>query len=119
MCDLRDGFRLCTCAPDEAPGWWLERRDPSRPLRHRRGRAMRPRYGDSAAQICAQLNARPCFDFDFEPQLDDVLILRQPEGQQRLRFRFGRAGWALDESTSLTGWRAQMVPLQRGCVAEP
>lgn len=119
MCSLADGFRLCTCAPDEAPDWWLQRHDPSRQRLHRRGRAVRPRYGDDAAEICAQLNARPCFDFDYTPQPGDVLILAQPDDQPQLRFRYGGGAWSLDESTRLTGWREQMVPLQHGCIAEP
>lgn len=76
---------------------------------------MIPRYTAAEqsclAQVIAKLDDGSCFDFDYIPRDGDVLILRHES--KRYRFRFtGR--WKVDESTSLTGWRAQMVREKTG-----
>lgn len=79
---------------------------------------MRPKYTSSAEAVAEALNARDCFDFEYTPLEGDVLTLSQPGGGRPLRFRYTDA-WALDYSTSLTGWRSQMVALNRGCIEQP
>ena len=54
---------------------------------------------------------RGCFDFEHIPTSGDVLKLRLAETWYRFRYE---QGWQIDQSTSLTGWRAQMVPVQQG-----
>ena len=117
MCTLADDFLLCAC--DEAeltdPDWILERRDADRPLQHRRGRAMMPRFSaeeQTMQSVAVAGLARGCFDFDYTPADGDVLRLRL--AGRWYRFRFTRDAWEADRSTSLTGWRSQMVAVQRG-----
>lgn len=117
MCELAEGLKLCTCEDGGgAQDWVLERRDESLPERHRRGRAMMPKYSDREQEclekVLAQLNEGACFDFDYAPRRGDVLTLKHQS--KRYRFRFEAAGWTLDRSTSLTGWRAQMVRAKTG-----
>ena len=118
MCDLAEGLKLCTCEGEtlDDPDWVLERRDDSIPPDHRRGRALIPRYTDAEqsclALVIAKLDDGSCFDFDYTPRDGDVLILRHET--KRYRFRFAGQAWELDDSTSLTGWRAQMVREKTG-----
>ena len=107
---------LCTCDDAESlqdPDWILQQRDTSRPEHHRRGRAAIPRYSDDEQacldQVIAKLDEGSCFDFEYTPRAGDVLTLRWKARKKRVRFRFERGGWTVDRSTSLTGWRAQMV----------
>lgn len=117
MCQLADDFLLCSCDGEALtdPDWVLERRDDSLPLSRRRGRAMRPRFNSADRSIQATVLAgleRGCFDFDYTPTEGDVLRLRL--NGRRLRFRYADGTWAADMSTSLTGWRSQMVPMGEG-----
>ena len=123
MCDLKDGFKLCTCddGPVAEPDWFLRRRDTSRPELHRRGRAMVPRFTaaeqELQTRIIAALDDGSCFDFPYTPVEHDVLSLRVAERQ--FRFRFSQGTWQIDRSTSLTGWRSQMVEQNQGVLSEP
>lgn len=74
---------------------------------------MVPRFDENAAVILAQLRQRNCFDVDYQPQDGDVLML-----WGRLRFRHQDGRWDFDQSTALSSWRVQMVPLQEGCIDE-
>ena len=116
MCQLTDRFVLCTCEDSAAePDWILERLDAERSPEYRRGRALRPRFNEDEAQLQQQVLdglARGCFDFEYAPRDGDVLKLRS--GERWFRFRYQRDQWSIDLSTSLTGWRAQMVPMTRG-----
>lgn len=119
MCDLRDGFKLCTCDEDaKSFDWELQRRDSARPLQAKRGRAVMPRFSSAQQQtqqlILDRLAAGTAFDFEFSPLPEDVLVLKLPG--KVYRFRYERGGWQIDLSTSLAGWREQMVRLDRGCL---
>lgn len=121
MCQLDDDFLLCAC--DEAeltdPDWILERRDPAREPFRRRGRAMVPRFSAREQTMQAVAIAglsRGCFDFDYAPVDGDVLRLRL--SGKWYRFRYSREAWEADRSTSLTGWRGQMVAMQKGKLGE-
>lgn len=118
MCQIADDFLLCSCNETELtdPDWILERRDPDRQQQHLRGRAMMPRFNNEEQSMQAVVIAglaRGCFDFDYTPTSGDVLRLRLAERWYRFRYD---SGWKVDRSTSLTGWRTQMVPLQQGKV---
>jgi hypothetical protein len=116
MCQIADDFLLCAC--DEAvltdPDWILECLDQRRSPLHRRGKALMPRYSvqeqSMQAVVLAGL-AHGCFDFDYTPTSGDVLRLRLAEKWYRFRYE---QGWQVDQSTSLTGWRAQMMSVQQG-----
>ena len=116
MCQIADDFLLCAC--DEAqltdPDWILERLDSHRSRLQRRGKAMMPRYNHQEQSMQAVVLAglaRGCFDFDYTPTSGDVLKLRLSERWYRFRYE---QGWQVDKSTSLTDWRAQMVPALQG-----
>ena len=123
MCNVKAGFILCSCDGETLsnPDWILERRDRGRPLSVRRGKALVPRLDVEEAvlvdMIAATLDQGDCFDFSYAPQDGDVLKIKSGERWYRLLFEAGR--WGRDESTSLTGWRAQMVPHLDGCVKHP
>ena len=117
MCQLADDFLLCSCDGEELtdPDWILERLDPDRQPLHRRGKAMMPRFNAAEQDMQAvAINGltRGCFDFDYTPTTGDVLKLRLE--QRWYRFRFSGREWQVDRSTSLTGWRGQMVAIDRG-----
>ena len=66
------------------------------------------------AMLTTALDGGRCFDFDYAPQDGDVLKIRSSERWYRLRRMSGH--WQWYRSTSLTGWRAQMVPHSQGRV---
>ena len=112
MCDLGTNFILCTCdGSKEKIDWVLERQDLSLASQHRRGRAVVPRYSskenDQIEFFLFHLNSRNCFDFDYDKREGDVLSLKI--GPRQFRFRVQQATWNIDLSTSLHGWRRQMV----------
>lgn len=121
MCELGDAIILCACdvASDEAD-WILERRNLSLPERHRRGRAVPPRFPDQTRTqleaLAARLDEGGCFDFDYAPEDGDVLRVRLSGVWYRFRYAGTRerGAWSLDDSTGLTGWRAQMVSSSHG-----
>lgn len=111
MCDLSDGFKLCTCDDELAdPDWTLMRLNPSKPQQHWRGMVKTPWFDeDDWAQIhtaLIRLNDGSAFDWDYSPLPGDVLILRGI-GRHALRFRFD-GQWEQDTSNPLEGWRSQM-----------
>lgn len=118
MCELANDLKLCTCDAETLsdPDWVLERKDGSIAPEHLRGRALTPRFSDEE-KLCidalrAALDDSECFDFEFEAREGDVLSLRT--SGHKFRFRHSGVSWLLDESTGLTGWRAQMVEERRG-----
>ena len=121
MCDLSDGFRLCTCdgESEAEPDWVLERLDASKRPMARRGRVVMPRYSkherSQRTRIIEALNEGTCFDFDYAPTVNDVLTLKASGRVFRFRFRKGR--WTFDRSNHLTAWRTQMVRLDQGKVS--
>lgn len=122
MCDLSDGFKLCTCDGEALadPDWVLSRWDRDRPVELKQGSMAGPPVwseGDRSRIDAAleALDAGTCFDFDYTPEEGDVIVLRAMEGRT-LRFRF-MDGWSLDESTPFTPWRDQMVETQHGRLA--
>lgn len=120
MCDLADGFKLCTCDDETLtdPDWVLERRFRHLKPQTRRGRVLMPRYTQKEKQqrkrIIDELNAGNCFDFDYTPAEHDVLTLKASGRIHRFRIENGR--WTLDKSNALTGWRAQMCQINNGKV---
>jgi hypothetical protein len=123
MCNLKAGFILFSCDGESLtrPDWILERRDRGRSMAVIRGKAMVPRLDPEEAvlvdMIAGALDQGDCFDFSYAPQDGDVLKIKSGERWYRLLFEAGR--WGRDESTSLTGWRGQMVPHLDGCVKHP
>ena len=112
MCNINDGFRLCTCAKDNPDiSWVLERQDHNKSPCYLRGRAMSPHF--SAKEIlqnqyvCTALNDGKCFDFPYVRQEGDVLKLKIQD--RWFRYRVVHNQWTVDTSTDLAGWRAQMV----------
>ena len=117
MCDSSNGFKLCTC-DDEVKeyDWILDWQDKRREPRHRRGRAAIPEFSkqDEELQrlIIKSLNQGDCFDFEYEAEAGDVLSMKLQN--RNFRFRFSGKEWEVDKSTSLTGWRSQMILSKKG-----
>ena len=66
--------------------------------------------------LAARLDEGGCFDFDYAPEDGDVLRVRLSGVWYRFRYAGTRerGAWSLDDSTGLTGWRAQMVSSSHG-----
>lgn len=124
MCEVSDSLRLCTCedGEDSKPDWILERRDTSIPEKHLRGRVAITRLSRDEKRarmdIVDALNDRNCFDFEYAPQVNDVLRLTYQGCEHRFIYRrplLARCPrWIVDTSNGLTSWRTQMVFHKRG-----
>ncbi|MCB9679625.1 MAG: TIGR02996 domain-containing protein [Alphaproteobacteria bacterium] len=119
MCDVTEGFKLCTCDPDTLveADWALQRHDRGRPVHTRRGRAARASWTErdhlQIDAVLAALDAGTAFDFDYTAEVGDVLVLRDV-GSTVLRFRRGTERWHHDTSNSFAAWRSQMVTTRTG-----
>ena len=127
MCDIKDGFKLCTCDEKLAAqdiDWVLKRTNPELPLVHRKGRAIMPRYNakeqDIQSLILKNLNTQNCFDFDYTPQPNDYVRIRAKVANkteyQWFAYRFQRDQWQIDQTDSLAAWKTQLEPLKNGVV---
>ena len=85
MCDIKDGFKLCTCKGKEQKdlgdlSWILEKRNNSIiPKCDIVGSVIMPTYSteekDTITLILQNLNQRNCFDFRYRPKESDVITL--------------------------------------------
>ena len=125
MCDLNDGFKLCSCEDVETLKkeeicWELKRINPEKTLYHKRGRAAVPHFSSKdnevIEKIVKELNYRNCFDFDFEAQENDYLRLKVniDNKEKWFAFRFMDKEWNLDKSTSLASWKTQLIAFKDG-----
>lgn len=126
VCNIKDGFKLCTCSPSAAIGWELKRTNPHLPLQHRRGKAVMTRYNASeqALQtlILDSLNQGNCFDFDYTPQDNDYLRIKGQATSSdttkwyRYRYYSKKQQWQIDTTSSLAAWKTQLEGLEKGKV---
>jgi hypothetical protein len=130
MCNIKDGFKLCTCATTATPpssiGWELRRTNPHLPLQHRKGKTAMIRYNTSeqALQtlILDNLNQSNCFDFDYTPQDNDYLRIKgqttQSDTAKWFRYRYNgkKQAWQIDTTSSLAAWKTQLEALEQGKV---
>ncbi|MCP4441059.1 MAG: SHOCT domain-containing protein [Aureispira sp.] len=124
MCDLNEGFKLCSCDGDKLPiekiDWILERRNEELPFRVRKGMAAQNYIGGHEKYIksiiATHLNAKNCFDFDYEPKEDDLLKIKKRENGARhwYSYRFVAGKWEEDNSTSFDSWRSQHERYRNG-----
>lgn len=123
MCDFNSGFKLCTCAGEKLTndtiGWTLQRKNQQLPIEYRKGRAAIPSFSNqekSTKQIILQkLQEANCFDFDYQAQEDDFLSIKiDSKNNHWAAFRFVEGKWVDDNSTSLDGWRSQLVDYNKG-----
>ena len=120
MCDLNEGFKLCSCDAEllkhEELDWYLDRVNPKLPLQHRKGRAAIPRYSTEQEvcleEILKQLNNRNCFDFEYQPVKDDRLSVKVQD--KWFAYRYSGKSWGQDFSTSLEAWRSQLERHKEG-----
>lgn len=119
MCDLREGFKLCTCSSDlnwDDIDWVLKRINTDLPIYHRKGRAaissFTTKQETQKQYILGELNNRNCFDFEYIPEKDDTLKLKG-SNDKWFSFRYTDK-WEVDKSTSLAGWKTQLELLQKG-----
>lgn len=123
MCNLDKGLKLCTCAgqslqPSEVD-WILKRKDSSISPLKIMGKAAVPQFNQEEKQLIPQivhaLNHESCFDFTYQAQEDDFLLLRVDKTTHRwLQFRFLNQAWQHDRSTKFNTWRQQLSELDRG-----
>ncbi|OJJ17901.1 hypothetical protein BKI52_29010 [marine bacterium AO1-C] len=127
MCNIQDGFKLCTCDEKLATsdiGWVLKRTNADLPLHHRKGRAVMPRYNqqekDLQALILENLNQYNCFDFDYTPHENDYVRIRAKASNrtesQWFAYRFQRNRWVVDQSDSLAAWKTQLEAYKNGII---
>lgn len=114
MCDVSDGFRLCTCPGGAEPDWLLFRRgSPDRgPLELMRGFSPIPTEDDELRKlfIVDGLEEGGCFDFDYEPADGDVLSFpRLGSGGSSFQREAGR--WRI---THQDGYDLGLEEVQRG-----
>ena len=123
MCNLKDGFKLCTCKDGQKPQthytWELKRRNPALEQYYLKGDAMFPFYEAEEKtirqKILTALNNRNCFDFDYQPQKDDWLNISNPKlPTGYFEFRYQNKQWEIDTSDDLAAWKTQLEPLQKG-----
>jgi len=124
MCDITDGFKLCTCTDQEQQElgdlcWVLQRRKASIvPKCDVVGSIVFPEYSkqeeDMITLVLQNLNQRNCFDFRYRPLESDVLTIIIQE--DAYRFRFLDKCWHFDESTGFEAWREQMVFKKKGII---
>ena len=99
MCDISDGFKLCTCVDsDAAADWVLRRMLPTDPFAMKRGRFMQPKPDADdqrlQATLLAGLQRGDCFDFDYQPVEGDHLTFHMTKTRTAFVFRGG--AWAKD-----------------------
>jgi len=123
MCNLDKGLKLCTCAGQSLHkneiDWILKRKDASLSPLKIMGKAAVPQFNQEEKQLIPQivhaLNNESCFDFDYQAQEDDFLLLRIDKTNHRwLQFRFLHQAWQHDRSTKFNTWRQQLSELDRG-----
>jgi hypothetical protein len=125
MCSIEDGFRLCTCAEKinfDAEGiyWMLSRVNPSKELKHIKGKSIIPHYDakeqDTRLFILAELNSRNCFDFPFEPQENDFLkiFVEQKKNPQKYCYQYTQHKWIVNSCDNLQGWKTQLDQWKTG-----
>ncbi len=104
MCKLDDGFILCTCSDKKqkssAPFTWeLFRPRYDEPNVSVIGEAGAPYFSREGLllvdKLREQLNSRNCFDFDYEPEDGDTLVITQSDNEMEYAFTF-RDGWSYD-----------------------
>ena len=127
MCDFNNDFKLCTCSGEKLKedeiGWYLQRKNKKLPIQYRRGRVAIPRFSNEEQSIketiLKQLQAGNCFDFDYQAQEDDFLKIKlDADNFLWGAFRFVDGCWTDDNSTSLDGWRSQLVDYDKGKIKE-
>lgn len=101
MCNLTEGFILCTCSgkrekSDALFTWKLFRSRSSEPDVFVIGETSPP-YNSKQRfilvdKIREQLNARNCFDFDYKPEEGDALVITQSDTGKEYAFTF-KDGW--------------------------
>ncbi|WMX13849.1 MULTISPECIES: hypothetical protein [unclassified Aureispira] len=124
MCNLNQGFKLCSCdsdqlTPDEI-GWILERKNAVKQASSLRGKPFIYKMNQSEqalkSEVVQQLNQRNCFDFDYQPQEDDFLRIRGNKKSFWMAFRYQQGRWEEDESTKFNRWRQQLENYNKGII---
>ncbi len=123
MCDLTQGFRLCSCAANElAPediGWILKRinHDIMPP----------PLVGTTAINFTSLseaeikkkllhlLNTTACFDFEYQPKESDFLYLRvNLPNHHWFHFSYLNGAWKEERQNHLSTWQRQLEHYKQG-----
>lgn len=124
MCDLSQGFKLCSCDGDtlalKEVGWILKRRDKDKKISRIMGKPFIYQMNLSEKELKSttsqQLNERNCFDFEYAPQEDDFLRIKGGDNNFWMAFRYQKGLWLEDTSTKFSGWRQQLEKYKEGIV---
>ena len=119
MCSIEEGFRLCTCAEKidfsaEGIYWTLSRVNPSKELKHIKGKCIIPDYNANDEvnrhRILTELNKHNCFDFPFEAVHNDFLKINIVQNKMRKQYCFQYNGtkWMLNSCDNLQSWKTQL-----------
>lgn len=122
MCDLSQGFKLCSCDGDKLSpneiGWVLKRRNPDKQFDRIMGKPFIYQMNLSEQQLksntAKQLNDRNCFDFDYQAQEDDFLTIKAGKDNFWMAFRYQKGLWQEDDSTKFNTWRQQLEQFNEG-----
>ncbi len=106
MCDFNKGFILCKCSNTNALTtkhegkeyiWTLSKYiglNEDRIMGKYRLPVSDIGKGLTAAYLHAQLNNRPCFDFDYQPSEGDNLLIQQVDDGERIEFIYRNGIWS-------------------------
>ena len=121
MCSSNKSVKFCTCSDGERllpPFWILHRRDRSREEADLMGQLYEPDWTDSEKAvrqaIVDDLRVGGCFDFDYEPAVDDIITVVYGPEADRWEYRYeasedGQGRWQIDEGDQFATWRSQLV----------
>ena len=123
MCNVNDGFKLCTCnniEMDDA-GWVLERNNPSLPEIHTCGSAIEMILDTDEVKvkhwILQELNKRNCFDFNLKPKARDLLsICINQERSIWVYYRYKNKSWQEDDGYPFADWKQKLEAFKHGIV---
>jgi len=109
MCKINKAFKLCTCHSDlkeEEADWILFKVRPQSSKYKILGMVafqfLPEEIGKNKNLICQALNLRNCFDFDYQPQNEDLLHIKcRMEQEHILIFEYTNGKWVSRDYGSL------------------
>lgn len=120
MCNLDDAFILCTCSgkkrqSDAAFTWSLFRPREDDSDLYVIGEAGAPYFSEKGKllvdKVQEQLNARNCFDFDYQPKDGDTLVITSSDNGTEYGFMFYNDEW---EYTTMPFEGRTLLKMEKG-----
>lgn len=108
MCNIKEGFKLCTCAKElsrKEADWLLYK---IKPLNERSLTIGLVSFNfhnkeEQAQQVLIkeELNNRNCFDFEYHPNEKDILVIKDKDKEGKFIFEFDQGEWYSKPAESL------------------